>query len=371
MRSSLALALLFVLGGCALPQQQSRVPAPYQPLEAYITALTPGGPLFHVNRPAYVAMFYISPGSGVSMLYPGFGSGSLSGRAFAGSHFASTRLNNQSQYIFTRASTFQPRFYFLVASEQPLNVSQFGSFGDGLRSRLGTAFLSFSAFNTMEAIAREVVPSLPDDGSWTSDMYVEWPNVIHSEPGQARVLVECAGYAMYVAREHVALVRSQVCDAVERHEPKEPNDHDDGREPIDEGEEGDDDPVRSGTRSALAATEAGRGPDRSMSAMLRERVSSSTQLSAASATDAPWANALSTPRNGTTRSGYAPQRTYTEGSRSPAASAAVRPAATRAPATSSPTSGGARGTAAPSSGGASSGGGDSGRRSRPTPSSGN
>lgn len=372
MRSSLTLALLLVLGACALPQQQSRAAAPYQPIEAYITAITPGGPLFHVNRPAYVAMFYISPGSGVSMLYPGFGSGSLSGRAFAGSHFASTRMNNQSQYIFTRASVLQPRFYFLVASEQPLNVSQFGAFGDGLRSRLGSAFASFSAFNTMEVIARQVLPSLPDDGSWTSDMYVEWPDVIHSEPGRARVLVECAGYSMWVAREHMALVRTTVCDAVERHEakePQEPNDHDDGREPIDEGEEQENRPVRSTTRSALAASQSGgaRGGDRSMSTTLRERISSSTQLSAASVTDAPWANAMATPRSGTSRDGYTPHRTYTSGNRSPAAAATVQPATTRAPAAGSATTGGARGTAAPSSGGSSSGG-DSGGRSRPTPS---
>lgn len=369
MRSSLALALLVVLGGCALPQQQSRTPSPYQPLEAYITALTPGGPLFHVNRPAYVAMFYISPGSGVSMLYPGFGSGgSLSARAFAGSHFASTRMNNRSQYIFTRASVLQPRFYFLIASEQPLNVSQFGSFGDGLRSRLGTAFASYSAFDTMEEIAQLALPSLSDDGSWTSDMYVEWPDVIYSEPGGARMLVQCAGYSMWVAREHVALVRASVCEAIERHEPKEPAKpgDDDGREPIDERDEGGE-PVRSTTRSALAAA-SGRGADRSMSTSLRERISASTQLSAAAVNDAPWANAFSTPRSGTTRDGYMPPRTYDPGMRSPSGAARVAPAGTRAPAATSTTAGGARATEAPSTGSTSSGGGDSGGRSRPTPS---
>ena len=94
MRRLLAPALLILLAACAVPQSRSRTFEPYAPLRAYITSVGTGRPLFQVNRPAYVAMFYIAPGRGVSMLYPGFGSGSLSGRVFAGSHFAGYRINN-------------------------------------------------------------------------------------------------------------------------------------------------------------------------------------------------------------------------------------------------------------------------------------
>lgn len=212
MRSLLAAVLLVSLSACALPQQRSRTFTPYAPLEAYITSTAMGGPLFHVNRPAYVAMFYIAPGQGVSMLYPGFGSGSLTGRVFAGSHFANNRVNNAWQYVPTRASMNGPRYYFLIASDRPLNVQQFGSFGDGLSSRLGTSFASFSAYSAMERIAELTLPVLADDGTWTTDMYVEWPNVLFSEPAARRVLVSCNGYAMYVAAGYVNVVRSMLCD---------------------------------------------------------------------------------------------------------------------------------------------------------------
>src|SRR5690606_17148118 len=106
MRALLTSVALLALGACSLPQAgRSRVFEPYAPLRATITtANTPGGPLFHVNRPAYVAMFYIVPGSGVSMLYPGFGSGSLDGRVFAGSHFGRSRLTRGEMYQYQFAS---------------------------------------------------------------------------------------------------------------------------------------------------------------------------------------------------------------------------------------------------------------------------
>jgi hypothetical protein len=221
MRSALAAVALLVLGACALPQQgRSRAFQPYAPLEAYIVSPASQGPLFHVNRPAYVAMFYIVPGAGVSMLYPGFGSGSLDGRVFAGSHFANTRLNNREQYLFTAGSYGSPRFYFLIASDRPLNVNQFGSFGTSLGSRLGGSFGSFSAYSTMEDLARLSLPSLADDGSWTTDMYVEWPNVISREPGRRRVLLRCNGYEMYVPFEYVEAVQAMVCNAQDEAEER-------------------------------------------------------------------------------------------------------------------------------------------------------
>ena len=191
MRRLLAPALLILLAACAVPQSRSRTFEPYAPLRAYITSVGTGRPLFQVNRPAYVAMFYIAPGRGVSMLYPGFGSGSLSGRVFAGSHFAGYRINNGHAYVSTRGFFGGPSYYFLIASDRPLNVEQFGSFGDGLVSRLGSSFASFSAYSTMESLAELTLPSLQNDGSWTTDMYIAWPSVIYTEPGDQRVLVRC------------------------------------------------------------------------------------------------------------------------------------------------------------------------------------
>lgn len=272
MRPRLALLPLLMLAACSLPQQpESRAFTRYAPLQAHITATTASGPLFHVNRPAYVAMFYIVPGSGVSMLYPGFGSGSLDGRVFAGSHFASPRINNREQYIFTAGLSSRPRFYFLIASDRPLNVQQFGAFGHGLQSRLGTGYHSFSAYSTMEDLARLTLPNLGNEGSWTTDMYVDWPSVISREPSSGWVLVRCNGYEMYVPYSRVSLVRQVICEA--RNDAERRIDREDGEEL-----------VRPKTRKPLPpetdeAAERARVSSRKAREALIDRVSSSTQLS--------------------------------------------------------------------------------------------
>lgn len=274
MRSPLAaVALLAALGACALPQQgRSRAFQPYAPLTAHIVSPSFQGPMFHVNRPAYVAMFYIVPGGGVSMLYPGFGSGSLDGRVFAGTHFANGRIRNRDQYYFTSAAASSPRFYFLIASDRPLNVQQFGSLGTSLHSRLGTSFGSFSAYSTMEDLARLALPSLADDGSWTTDMYVDWPNVISREPGGRRVLLRCNGYEMYVPFEYVPAVQAMVCDAQDEAEERA---EEEGKEPV----------VKPKAREPIPAdaqtggtAEAIRTPDPRERRAIVERISSSSQL---------------------------------------------------------------------------------------------
>ena len=282
MRPILTLCLGLLLSACALPQERSRTFNPYQPLDARITTTTVSGPLFRVNRPAYVAMFYIVPGSGVSMIYPGFGTGTLSGRTFAGSHFANMRLNNRDQYVFTRGSYGQPRFYFLIASDRPLNVQQFGTFGELLPTRL-SSFASFSPYSTMEDLAMMALPALVDDGSWTTDFYVEWPSVIHREAAPGRVLVACGSYAVYVPRGYVSTVRSMLCDRNEPRDRRQEGDEDEDRPRV----------VKPGTREPVPADAGGERQDpverEAVTAAQRralERVTSSTQLRAPGPRDA-------------------------------------------------------------------------------------
>lgn len=377
MRTSLALVLLLVVSACALPQQRSRQFTPYQPLEAYITATTAtGGPLFHVNRPAYVAMFYIVPGRGVSMLYPGFGSGSLSGRVFAGSHFASSRLSNGRDYIFTAGSYGQPRYYFLIASDRPLNVQQFGSFGDGLRSRLGTSFASYSAYAAMEDLARLTLPHLAEEGSWTTDMYVEWPSVIFRDPGQGRVLLRCGGYEMFVSRAYLATVQSVIC---ERNVDQLPESGDD------DGEADEEAVKKAGTREPLPADpragEGGRTREtRAITSAQRQalvdRLTASTQLEAPKTrpTYAGAGQGGESAFDARGRQNAGMGASSSSGSRG-VTSAASRPPASSVgsrPASAAPAGGSARAPAAlpsspPSSSGSS--GGAAPSRSRPTPSS--
>lgn len=277
MRPLLATVALLTLSACALPQQRSRTFTPYAPLEARITSTVDGRPLFHVNRPAYAAMFYIAPGQGVSLLYPGYGSGSLTGRVFAGSHFATSRLTNRAQFTPMRAMS-GPTYYFLIASDRPLNVQQFGSFGDGLWSRLGTSFSSFSAFSTMEDLAELTLPALVNDGSWTTDFFVSWPSVIYNEPGQRRVLVRCGGYTMYVDATYLAQVQAMMCqrDRTDDRPDREPD--------AETGGEGERPVVKPKSRAPLPsqadepqADESGRVTPSDRRA-IRERIAVSSQL---------------------------------------------------------------------------------------------
>jgi hypothetical protein len=208
------------------------------------------------------------------MLYPGFGSGSLDGRVFAGSHFGNQRINNRDMFAFaSRASFGQPRFYFLIASDRPLNVKQFGTFGSMLHARLGTSFMSMSAYNTMEDLAQLALPSLVNDGSWTTDMYVDWPSVISQEPARGRIFVSCNGYEMYVPIEYLMAVQAAICEPLDEAQKKTSD------------EEPEPEVVKPKARQPLpadgavgGAAEAIRAPDVRDRRAVIERISSSSQL---------------------------------------------------------------------------------------------
>ncbi|HEX6925865.1 MAG TPA: hypothetical protein VF167_10545 [Longimicrobiaceae bacterium] len=372
MRIASVLGLILALSACALPQGRSRTFAPYQPLEAYITNADYSGPLFHVNRPAYVAMFYIAPGSGVSMIYPGFGRGSLSGRVFAGTHFASTRLSNRHQYFFTAGTSAMPRYLFLIASDRPLNLEQFGPFGHRLASRLGTYFHSFSAHRTMEELVRLALPSVPDDGSWTTDFYVVWPSVIYSEPAAGRILVSCGNYAMYVPRGYVQVVRSVICSQLNDDQKQQPEKPDEGKKPP--RKPGARDPLPSQPEREVPGTRAITAEQREA---IRERISSA-QLAASR--ERPQIGARPTafgrlPAEESPRPGSAGGWSSAPSSRGAGAASVSRPAApaSRAPVREVPSaspasSAGSRGpVAAPATRSGGGDGGSSSRGARPTP----
>ncbi|HET7321774.1 MAG TPA: hypothetical protein VFI96_04695 [Longimicrobiaceae bacterium] len=216
MRSALAALSLLFLGACYITHQPAVQPLPTRaPLEAHIVPMGFGGPLhFYVNRSAYTALFSITPGAGVSLVAPYAGSGTMDGRVFAGLHSVYPRVNNRNQYSFASmgfGGNYGPTYFFLIASERPLNLRQFGSYGFGLRSQLGLQFTSYDAYNTMEALAQRTLPVAADDGTWTTDMYVYWPDVIYSEPSQGLVLLQCGNYAVYVPAPYLNIVRAKLC----------------------------------------------------------------------------------------------------------------------------------------------------------------
>lgn len=264
MRVALAsLALLTSLTACAFQPVPDSGPSRYQPLRASIVGPRVEGLSFHVNRPSYVALFEIVPGGGTSLVYPGPGMGRMNGFVFSGAHDV-TRLRryNADQYLPVANRAFGgPRFFFLIASERPLDLGQFGGYGMGLRSSMGMHFASANAYRAMESVASMVLPSTADDGSWTSDMYVHWPNVLYDSRSRGAGLVplSCNGYTMYVPLQHLLAAREAICTASAP------------RPGADQPQPGD---------SASSVEPRRRAPllPKRQAEELRERISSSTQL---------------------------------------------------------------------------------------------
>lgn len=219
-------AMALVAGGCvSTPPPASGPPDGYRPLNAYI--MPPNGGLrFHVSRPAYVAMFEISPGRGTQLLYPAPGHGRLDGHIYAGDRVVRSRGFRDSDYYFTggprgTGAVGEPRFIFLIASERPLRLEQFGPSGYGLRQAMGFRTHS-SPYAAMERLAELTLPSMIDDGSWTTDFYVFWPQVLHDRRGGRDVLVRCNGYQMLVPYQFVSQVQREICGRRAEEAPQGP-----------------------------------------------------------------------------------------------------------------------------------------------------
>jgi hypothetical protein len=228
MKSLLPIAgLLVALGGCTQLPEPSLQPSRHsQPMAAQILPRSPGvGLRFRVSRPAYAALYQIIPGAGVSQVYPAAGTGDMEGRVFAGYTSLNTvRLANIEQYSPAALSLNGPRFYFLITSDRPLDIDRFGTFGIGLRRELGLQFTGFNAYETMERIAEMTVPVPGDQESWSTDLYVEWPNVLFDAPVPGRTLVplRCGSYRMYVPVDRVLEVDTRVCHPERMESPNAP-----------------------------------------------------------------------------------------------------------------------------------------------------
>lgn len=214
MRAALAVCLGLLLTACAL-NGGGGAGSQYRPLSAYISGPDLGGLGFHVNRPAYVALFEVFPGRGTSLVYPGGAYGSAThlvsgGRIAVTRHAAWGRMNYRPASSFAGAGT--PVFYFLIASDRPLNLSGFGAHGMEMTQVLRQDFLGTSPYRTLERIAEVALPGLPDDGSWTSDVYVHWPQALSTRYADGYVPISCGGYGAWVSLEAYSYAYSVLCD---------------------------------------------------------------------------------------------------------------------------------------------------------------
>lgn len=199
-RSGLALAMLGGAGACMAPAPRlAAAPESAVALDARIFPPYNGQVAFSVNKAAHVALFEIVPGRGVSLLYPTAGSGFTQVREnwvpmqysaqrwlYASDRWIDPAVGQWSGFDYgygmgyapmsargmTRTSA--PRYLFLVASEEPIEVGQFQQNLAGLRQFLGPQqYSSYQPYELMEKLAYALVPYAADE-RWVTDVFVDW-----------------------------------------------------------------------------------------------------------------------------------------------------------------------------------------------------
>jgi hypothetical protein len=224
MRKTIAAATLaLAISGCAMPQYSGSAPRQaHGPLSAYIYASGGSAVQFHVSRPAYVALFEIVPDVGTRMLYPEPGVSRRDGYVFSGDRvfdqIGFTSRNRQLAGGFGGGQLTRPRFLYLIASERPLDLDRLGPRGYGLRNAMDLSFYGSSPYDAMERLAVLALPSTVNDGSWTTDFFVDWPEAIREYRGSQDVLLSCNGYTIIVSREYVNAVRQRLCSPESAHD---------------------------------------------------------------------------------------------------------------------------------------------------------
>ncbi len=200
LRSGMAVMLLASVAACIGPQPRlSSTPASWTPLEATIFPPYYGQVPFRVNKPAHVALFEILPGRGVSLLYPTGGSGftqvsenwvplqyNSQRWLYASNNWSDPPAGQWSGFDYGygmgfgpvdmrgMAATSAPRYLFLIASEEPIEISQFQHNLASLRQFLGfQQYSSYQPYSIMEKLAYALVPYASDE-SWVTDVFVDW-----------------------------------------------------------------------------------------------------------------------------------------------------------------------------------------------------
>jgi Domain of unknown function (DUF4384) len=222
MRSVLGVVSLTLLAaGCALNRppntSYAREAARYrqQPLEAYVWSDPSVGVSYMVNRPAYVAIFEVSPDNGVAMLYPTY-AGDV--QQTYGTRLVIPAAANTARWAYESSlgnrlslDTYfsgwnGPEYLMVIASERPLAVSQFVQRPFALRTAMGyTNFLAHQPFEAMKQVVNMVLPQ-PVGGDWTTNVYMTW----REAPQQRFVALQCNGRVLTVPAE-LAYQAIQLC----------------------------------------------------------------------------------------------------------------------------------------------------------------
>ncbi len=180
MRPSVLLGVIPFALGCA---QHATLRAPTlptdEPLQVRLHQPTAGALNYTLSEPGYVAIFSVTRGHGISLLYPyydsqvdrrshaGLNQETLHGGSAGWGYTAGGRNDHRALFGFADA-------YYVIASKYPLPVDGMLQSPYLLRSLIGAdVFRATSFTETWDALESILVAGMPDD-SWSSDVYLNW-----------------------------------------------------------------------------------------------------------------------------------------------------------------------------------------------------
>lgn len=180
MRPFFLLAAIPFALGCA-QQSAMRVPTlpTDEPLHVRLFAPTGGALNYELSEPAYVAIFAVRRGDGISMIYPHFRS-QADFRSKAGFNQEFVHRVNTS-WAYSVSAGYDSRIllgradaYFVIASKYPLPVEGILESPWALRRLVGADLFRATDLNdAWYALEELLVEGLPDD-AWASDVYLNW-----------------------------------------------------------------------------------------------------------------------------------------------------------------------------------------------------
>lgn len=196
----LVAGLLAIASGCAAPSPQlGATPSSAAPLQARIFPPYYGEVPIAVNKAAYVALFEVLPGRGVSLLYPRSGNGFTTVRdvwipvqynaqrwLYASHGMGDVPAGQWSGFEYGFGAGYglssrsmrgagAPRYLFLVASEEPIATGRFQQSLSSIKDYLGVArYASYQPYDVMEQLAYALAPYGASDESWVTDVFVDW-----------------------------------------------------------------------------------------------------------------------------------------------------------------------------------------------------
>ncbi len=172
----LVLAATAVLAGCAAaPRVQGVAPAAPPPLRVWIGFPIGSSQIYPIftNREAHVAMFEVIPGRGATMVYPFHRGNEMA----ADAHYANLTLQPGRMFYYTDPfghASYQPRYYYAVASAAPLNLERLQASLGATRRVLGRMYASYRPYDVIDRLTEIVVPMQTDE-NWATDLFVDWP----------------------------------------------------------------------------------------------------------------------------------------------------------------------------------------------------